>query len=80
MSSDNVNQIVSEKLDKKNFHARRFIITNFLMGKGYWEYMDGEQEEAPKLPGEGPTVDEIKAYKEWNQGARQVMHWLPLSI
>ena len=80
MSSDNVNQIVSEKLDKNNFHAWRFRITNFLMGKGYWEYIDGEQEEAPELPEEGPTADEIKAYKEWNQGARKVMHWLSLSI
>ena len=27
------NQIVAEKLDKNNFHAWRFRITNFLMGK-----------------------------------------------
>ena len=80
MSGDNVNQIVAEKLDKNNFHAWRFRITNFLMGKGYWEYIDGEQEEAPKLAEEDPTAAEIKAYKEWNQGARKVMHWLSLSI
>ena len=35
MSSDNINQIMVEKLDKNNFHAWRFRITNFLMGKGY---------------------------------------------
>ena len=80
MSGDNVNQIVAEKLDKNNFHAWRFRITNFLMGKGYWEYIDGEQEEALELLEEDPTTAEIQAYKEWNQGARKVMHWLSRSI
>ena len=42
MSGDTVNQIMAEKLDKNNFHGWRFRITNFLMGKGYWEYIDGE--------------------------------------
>ena len=39
-------------------------MTNFLMGKGYWEYIDGEQEEAPKLLEEDPTAAEIKTYKD----------------
>ena len=30
-----INQIVSEKLDYNNFHAWKFRIINFLMGKGY---------------------------------------------
>ncbi|MCO5572250.1 hypothetical protein L7F22_026003 [Adiantum nelumboides] len=46
-------------------------MTNFLIGKGYWEYIDGDQEEMPELPDENPTANEIKAFKDWNQGARK---------
>ena len=80
MSSDNINQIVAEKLDKNNFHAWRFRFTNFLMGKGYWHYIDGEWEETPELPENNPTAAQVKAYKDWNQGARKVMHWISVSI
>ena len=61
---DNINQIVAEKLDKNNFHAWRFRITNFLMGKGYWEYIEGEHETAPNLPKQNVTAADIKAYKD----------------
>ena len=56
MSGEYINQIVAEKLDKNNFHAWKFRMTNFLMGKGYWEYIEGEQESAPELPEENPTT------------------------
>ena len=79
MSNDGINQIVAEKLDKNNFHAWRFRLTNFLMGKGYWEYIDGEHEKAPDLP-ENPTAAQVKELKEWNQGSRKVMYWLSISI
>ncbi|MCO5558438.1 hypothetical protein L7F22_012021 [Adiantum nelumboides] len=58
-------------------------MTNFLMGKGYWDYIDGNQckgywdyidgnqEEMPELPDVNPTVEQIKAFKDWNQGARK---------
>ena len=64
--TDTINQIVSEKLDDNNFHAWKFRITNFLMGKGYWEYIEGEHEEAPVIPEENPTPAQVKAFKEWN--------------
>ena len=81
MASDSINQIVAEKLDKNNFHAWKFRITKFLMGKGYWEYIEGDQINAPKIPEQEATADaDIKAFKEWNQGARKVMHWLSISI
>ena len=78
--TDTINQIVSEKLDDNNFHAWKFRITNFLMGKGYWEYIEGEHEEAPVIPEENPTPAHVKAFKDWNQGARRVLHWLSISI
>ena len=50
------------------------------MGKGYWEYIEGEHEEALVIPEENTTVAHIKAFKDWNQGARKVLHWLSISI
>ena len=79
-SNDGLNQVVSEKLDKNNFHAWKFRMTNFLMGKGYWEYIEGDQEDAPELPEENATAAQVKAFKDWNQGARKVMYWLSVSI
>ena len=52
---DGINQIISEKLDKNNFHAWRFRMTNFLMGKGYWDYIDGDNEKAPEMPEQDAT-------------------------
>ena len=46
------------------------------MGKGYWEYIEGELEEVPEIFGENAIVVQIRAYKDWNQGARKVFHWL----
>ena len=80
MAAENASQIVTEKLDKNNFPAWKFRMTNFLMGKGYWDYIEGDLEEAPKISEENATTAQIKAFKEWNQGARKVMHWLSLSI
>ena len=78
--NDGISGIVRDKLDKNNFHAWKFRMTNFLMGKGFWEYIDGDQEEAPELPEHNPTAAQIKAYKEWNQGSRKVMYWLSVSV
>ncbi len=46
-------QIAIEKLDKNNFQVWKFRIMNFLMGKGYWEFIIGDEKEPP-LP-ENPT-------------------------
>ena len=67
-------------MDKDNFHAWKFRITNFLLGKAYWEYTDGDLEDAPKVPNTDATVAEVKALKDWNQGSRKVMYWLSISI
>jgi hypothetical protein len=36
---DGLFQIAIEKLDKNNFQVWKFKIMNFLMGKGYWEFI-----------------------------------------
>ena len=76
MAAENGSQIVTEKLHKNNFPAWKFRMTNFLMGKGYWEHI----EEAPKIPEENTIVAQIKAFKDWNQGARKVLDQLSLTI
>ena len=50
------------------------------MGKGYWEYIDREHEEAPVIPDQNLTPAQVKAFKDWNQGAKKVLHWLSISI
>lgn len=55
-------------------------MTNFLMGKGYWEYIQGDHVNAPEVRAQNPTVMQVKAAKDWNQGARKVMYWLSISI
>ena len=44
MAIDNTNQMVLEKLDKNNFQAWKLKMMNFLKGKGYWKYIEGEHE------------------------------------
>ncbi len=79
-NNDGISQIVSDKLDKNNFHAWKFRMTNFLMGKGFWEYIDGEMENAPELPEHNATTAQVKAFKDWNKVARTVIYLLSISI
>ena len=50
------------------------------MEKGYLEYIEGENEKALVIPEETTTAAHIKAFKDWNQGAKKVLHWKSLSI
>jgi hypothetical protein len=43
--ADSLSQIAIEKLDKNNFQVWKFKIMNFLMGKGYWEFITGDEKE-----------------------------------
>ena len=78
MASDSLSQIVTEKLDKNNFQAWKFRMTNFLMGKGYWEFITGNEVE-PVLSN-APNQQEMQAFKGWHERARKVMYWLSISI
>jgi hypothetical protein len=51
--ADGLFQIAIEKLDKKNFQMWKFRIMNFLMGKGYWEFIIGDDIKHPLS--ENPT-------------------------
>ena len=74
--SKNLSTIVSEKLEKDNFQAWKFRMTNFLMGKGVWPFIN---EREPVL-GAAPTVADLKTFKEWHEKARKEMYWLLGSV
>jgi hypothetical protein len=59
--ADNLFQIAIKKLDKNYLQMWKFTIMNFLMGKGYWEFIIGDETE-PLLP-ENPTQQQIQANK-----------------
>ena len=76
--ANGLSQITIEKLDKNNFQVWKFRIMNFLMGKGYWEFIIGDDNEPP-LP-ENPTQQQIQANKNWHEKARKVLYWLSMSV
>ena len=77
--SDTLSSIVNEKLDKNNFQAWKFRMTNFLNGKGYWEFISGDEKE-PELPEENPTPQQVQAFKAWHERASKVMYCLSISV
>jgi hypothetical protein len=65
--ADGLSEIAIEKLDKNNFQVWKFRIMNFLMGKGYWEFITGDDTE-------NPTQQQIQANKTWHEKARKVLY------
>jgi hypothetical protein len=53
--ADNLSQIAIKKLDKNNFQVWKFRIMNFLMGKGYWEFIISDEKEPPLPKNPTPT-------------------------
>ena len=76
--SKNLLTILSEKLEKDNFQAWKFRMTNILMGKGVWPFINGDEQE-PVL-GAAPTAADLKTFKEWHVKGRKVMYWLSVSV
>jgi len=76
--ADSLSQITIEKLNKNNFQMWKFRIPNFLMGKGYWEFITSDEKEPP-LP-ENPTQQQIQTNKTWHEKARKVLYWLSVSV
>jgi hypothetical protein len=51
---------------------------NFLIGKGYREFIIGDENEPPLS--ENPTQQQIQANKTWHEKARKVLYWLFVSV
>ncbi|MCO5572384.1 hypothetical protein L7F22_052422 [Adiantum nelumboides] len=73
-------QIVSEKLTEDNSHAWKFRITNYLKGKGYWDYVKGANEAPPVILDRGASAEQVKSLKDWHQGFAKVLYWLSISV
>jgi len=76
--ADDLSQIAIKKLNKNNFQVWKFRIMNFLMGKGYWEFITSDEKEPP-LP-ENPTQQQIQANKTWHEKVRKILCWLSVSV
>ena len=59
--SENLSTIVSEKLEKDNFQAWKFRMTNFLMGKEVWPFINGDGQEP--ILGAAPTAADLKTLR-----------------
>ena len=57
MSGEGVNQVVTKKLDKHNFSIWKYWMPNFPMGKGNWEYIEGDLESSPEVDEYHPMAD-----------------------
>ncbi|KAH7330986.1 hypothetical protein KP509_20G011100 [Ceratopteris richardii] len=75
---DRSTQIGGDKLNKDNYHIWSYRMENFLIGKGLWELVNGE-DECLELP-ENPNVEEQKEYKTWIEKSRKVVHWISICI
>jgi len=51
---------------------------NFLMGKGYWEFITSDEKKPALL--ENPTQQQIQANKTWHEKTRKVLYWLFASV
>jgi len=76
--ANGLSQIAVEKLHKNNFQVWKFRIMNFLMGKGYWEFITSDEKEPPLL--ENPPQQQIQANKNWHEKVGKVLYWLSVSV
>jgi hypothetical protein len=76
--ADGFSQIAIEKLDKNNFQVWKFRIMNFLMGKGYWEFITGDDIEPPLL--ENHAQQQIQTNKTWHEKIRKILYWLFVNV
>ncbi len=51
---------------------------NFLMGKGYWEFITGDEKKLP-FP-ENPTQQQIQANKIQHEKVRKILYWFFMSV
>ena len=76
---DNNNNVGIEKLDKNNYQPWKFKMRNYLIGKSLWGYVTGEEAE-PRLPIENVSVEELKAWKTWNEKDKKVMFLISQNV
>ncbi|MCO5590494.1 hypothetical protein L7F22_044464 [Adiantum nelumboides] len=68
-----------EKLDKNNYQPWKFRMRNYLIKKSLWGYVTREEVE-PRLPTHNASVDELKAWKTWNEKDKKVMFLISQNV
>ena len=58
----------TEKLNKNNYASWSYKMHQYLLGHGYWSYVEGANEVAPELT--------HKDFMAWEQGASRVLYRL----
>jgi hypothetical protein len=70
--ANGLSQITIEKLDENNFQVWKFRIMSFLMRKGYWEFIIGDEKKPLFL--ENPTQQQIQANKTWHEKTKKILY------
>ena len=52
---------------------------NYLIGKSLWGYVTGEEVE-PRLPTKNVSLEELKAWKTWNEKDKRVMFLISQNV
>lgn len=55
-------------------------MNNFLMGKGYWDYVEGEHEETIEFLQGYVSIEQIKTLKYQIQGFGKFMYGISISV
>ena len=62
----------TEKLDRNNFASWEYKMHQYLVGQGYWSYIEGANTDQPGL--------ETPAYATWEQAASRVLYCLATCV
>ena len=62
----------TEKLDRSNYASSSYKMQQYLLGYGYWSYVDGANDAAPDVT--------QKDSSDWKQDARKVIYYFASSV
>ena len=62
----------TEKLDRTNYTSWSYKMHQYLLGHGYWSYVDGANDAAPE-----PTHRDFPA---WEQSASRLLYYFSLKM
>ena len=72
MNTQMGSSLPSEKLGRSNNSSWKHKMTQYLVGQGYWIYINGVQENKPEITNAN--------YPTWEQGASRVMYCLTTCV
>ena len=64
--------LTNKKLDRSNFSSWVYKMNQYLIGQGYWSYIDGALENKPDITNTN--------YPTWEQGTSRMMYCLATCV